>query len=235
MQQKLVQFTNLGRIDYQKAWDLQQRVFDDIIANKSRHRKSNASGIAISNHHLFFCEHPHTYTLGKSGKQEHLLIDAERLKDLGAHFFPINRGGDITYHGPGQLVGYPILDLEHFSTDIHLYLRNLEEAIILTLGDFGIQAGRSKGETGVWLDAETPNARKICAMGIRASRWVTMHGFAFNINTDLRFFDYIVPCGIKDKAVTSLERELGEPQDFNEVSALVKKHLGEIFGFSYKN
>jgi lipoyl(octanoyl) transferase len=229
----VVFFEDLGFIDYQEAWDYQQGIFDGILSLKSSHRKSGLSGLAPSAHRMLFCQHPHTYTLGKSGKLEHLLINQQVLEDLGAKFFPINRGGDITYHGPGQLVGYPILDLEHFSTDIHLYLRNLEEAIILTLDHYGIKAGRSNGETGVWIDPNTSASRKICAMGIRASRWVTMHGFAFNVNTDLQFFDYIVPCGIQDKSVTSMHRELNRVLDFSEVADLVKQNLAKVFDYQY--
>jgi lipoyl(octanoyl) transferase len=228
-----VVFRNLGLIDYKTAWDLQQAVFDNLLLGKSEHRRANTPGLAPSQHQLFFCEHPHTYTLGKNGNTNNLLASPEFLARIGAQFFPINRGGDITYHGPGQLVGYPILDLDHFFTDIHKYLRFLEEAIILTLADYGLYGTRSKGETGVWLDAGSSRARKICAMGIKASRWVTMHGFAFNINTDLNYFNHIVPCGIADKAVTSLAAELGAPQDFEAVSEKVKTHLAALFGFGY--
>lgn len=230
---KSVFFQDLGLIDYQAAWDLQQQVFDEILASKAAHRKANLPGLSNSNHHLFFCEHPHTYTLGKNGNANNLLASKEFLGRIGAQFYPINRGGDITYHGPGQLVGYPILDLDHFFTDIHKYLRLLEEAIILTLADFGLMATRSKGETGVWLDVGTPKARKICAMGIKASRWVTMHGFAFNINTNLDYFNHIVPCGIADKTVTSLQAELGAPQDFAFVSDKVRTYLAQLFDFHY--
>lgn len=226
-------FKYLGSTAYQDAWDLQQQVFDGIVANKSLHRKQNAPGLAPSHHHLFFCEHPHTYTLGKNGNANNLLAAPEFLAKIGAQFFPINRGGDITYHGPGQLVGYPILDLDHFFTDIHKYLRFLETAVINTLADYGIAGTRSAGETGVWLDVGTPQARKICAMGIKASRWVTMHGFAFNINTDLNYFNHIVPCGIADKSVTSLAAELGAPQDFEAVAENLKGQLAALFGFIY--
>jgi lipoyl(octanoyl) transferase len=178
---------------------------------------------------LLFVEHPHVYTMGKSGDLGNLLADDERLKAINAEFFRTNRGGDITYHGPGQLVGYPILDLDEYFTDIHRYLRTLEEVIIATLADYGLKGDRSPGETGVWLDVGSPFARKICAMGVRASRWVTMHGWAFNLNTDLRYFEYIIPCGIKDKAVTSLQRELGRPVDESEVKALVAGHFARLF------
>ena len=179
---------------------------------------------------LLFVEHPHVYTLGKSGNLENLLANEEQLKAIQAEFYPINRGGDITYHGPGQLVGYPILDLDHYFTDIHRYLRTLEEVIILVLAEYGLHAERSPGETGVWLDVGTPFARKICAMGVRASRWVTMHGWAFNVNTDLRYFEYIIPCGITDKSVTSLDRELKRSISMDEVKEKVKRHFESQFG-----
>ncbi len=183
---------------------------------------------------IYFVEHPHVYTLGKSGKPEHLLLDEKGLKAKNATFYKINRGGDITYHGFGQIVGYPILDLDNFFTDIHKYLRLLEEAIILTLADYGIEAGRIEGLTGVWLDHEKQeNPRKICAMGVKMSRWVTMHGFAFNVNTDLAYFQNIVPCGITDKAVTSLEKELGKPQNIREVEAKLLNHLANLFGMEF--
>ncbi|MCH8555272.1 MAG: lipoyl(octanoyl) transferase LipB [Schleiferiaceae bacterium] len=233
MLNKNVQFEELGLVDYQKAWDYQKVLFEAAIAAKFAHRKAGGEGPANTTHHLLFCQHPHVYTLGKSGKKEHLLLDETALEKIGATFYPINRGGDITYHGPGQLVGYPILDLDHFFTDIHRYLRLLEEAIILTLNDYGISSGRSKGETGVWLDVGTPNARKICAMGIRASRWVTMHGFAFNIAPQMDYFSYIVPCGIADKEVTSMAQELGYAPDFAEVSQKVKQYLAQLFEFTY--
>ena len=179
---------------------------------------------------LLFVEHPHVYTLGKSGNMENLLANEEQLKAIQAEFYPINRGGDITYHGPGQLVGYPILDLDHYFTDIHRYLRTLEEVIILVLAEYGLHAERSPGETGVWLDVGTPFARKICALGVRASRWVTMHGWAFNVNTDLRYFEYIIPCGITDKSVTSLDRELKRSVSMDEVKEKVKRHFEAQFG-----
>jgi lipoyl(octanoyl) transferase len=179
---------------------------------------------------LLFVEHPHVYTLGKSGNLENLLANEEQLKAIQAEFYPINRGGDITYHGPGQLVGYPILDLDHYFTDIHRYLRTLEEVIILVLAEYGLHAERSPGETGVWLDVGTPFARKICALGVRASRWVTMHGWAFNVNTDLRYFEYIIPCGITDKSVTSLDRELKRAVSMDEVKEKVKRHFEAQFG-----
>ena len=198
---KHVAIQDLGLKDYKQTWDYQEKLFQDILDIKIKNRRENA-GLSTPNY-LLFVEHPHVYTLGKSGDKSNLLATEEELKSKGAQFYHINRGGDITYHGPGQIVGYPILDLDNFFTDIHKYLRLLEEMIILTLADFGIQGERSPGETGVWLDVGTPLARKICAMGVRSSRWVTMHGFAFNINTDLSYFDHMIPCGIRDKAVTS--------------------------------
>jgi len=222
-------FRDLGLIGYKEAWDLQEQLHKEIVDQKLLKRSAPDSVLETSNY-LLFCEHPHVYTLGKSGKEKHLLIGDEELKNESAEYFQINRGGDITYHGPGQLVGYPILDLENFFTDIHKYLRYLEEAIILTLKEYGIDAGRIKGLTGVWLDGEDPvRARKIAAFGVRCSRWITMHGFAFNVNTDLSYFGNIVPCGIQDKAVTSLEKELGRKIEMEEVKVKVKKHLADLF------
>ena len=203
---KKVNFQDLGLIDYKKCWDYQEKLFAEILAIKSSNRKEEKTN--KTNNYLLFCEHPHVYTLGKSGDEKNLLVNEEYLKSRGATFYKINRGGDITYHGPGQIVGYPILDLDNFFTDIHKYLRFLEEVIILTLDEYGIVATRSDGETGVWIDAGTPFARKICAMGVRASRWVTMHGFALNVNANLGYFDNIIPCGIRGKGVTSLNVEL---------------------------
>jgi lipoyl(octanoyl) transferase len=225
---KNVNFQDLGLKDYKECWDYQETLFDDIIQTKIKNRRQDLS--LKTNNHLLFVEHPHVYTLGKSGDISNLLLNEEQLKGKGATYYKINRGGDITYHGPGQIVGYPILDLENFFTDIHRYLRTLEEVIILTLKDYGLDAERSKGETGVWLDVGTPFARKICAMGVRASRWVTMHGFAFNVNVDLGYFDNIIPCGIKDKAVTSLNVELGQTKvDEDEVKAKLKSHFQNCF------
>lgn len=224
-----VYFEDLGVMKYKEAWDYQEEIFDAIVAQKSANRKLPEEEQTPTKDRLLFVHHPHVYTLGKSGKVEHLLINEERMAEEGIDWFKINRGGDITYHGPGQLVGYPIFDLDEHFTDIHKYLRFLEEAIILTMADYGLKGERSDGETGVWLDVGTPMARKICAMGVRASRWVTMHGFAFNINADMKYFSYIVPCGITDKAVTSLDIELGYVPDMDEVKARVKKHLEEIF------
>lgn len=224
---KGTKFIDWGLIDYQEAWDKQELLFNDTVAVKTKNRTEN-TGIATSNY-LVFCEHPHVYTLGKSGHPENLLLDEQALEEKQATYYKINRGGDITYHGPGQIVGYPILDLDNFFTDIHLYLRTLEEAVILTLADYGISAGRYEGYTGVWLDADNDRARKICAMGVRCSRWVTMHGFAFNVNTDLNYFKNIVPCGIDDKDVTSMERELGYTLDMEEVKMKLKKHIAILF------
>jgi len=223
-----VQFIDWGLTDYQEAWDKQEALLNGTVAVKTKNRVEN-SKLPTPNY-LVFCEHPHVYTLGKSGHPENLLLDEEGLKAKNATYYKINRGGDITYHGPGQIVGYPILDLENFFTDIHLYLRTLEEAVILTLKDYGIEAGRYPGYTGVWLDADNDKARKICAMGVRCSRWVTMHGFAFNVNVDLDYFKNIVPCGIDDKAVTSLQQELGYKLDLDEVKTKLKKHIAQLFG-----
>ena len=228
MQNKEVLFEDWGLVDYQIAWDKQEDIFSSIVKRKILNRDSEDK--LPTNNHLIFVEHPHVYTLGKSGKVENLLLDAEGLKDKRASYYKINRGGDITYHGPGQIVGYPILDLDNFFTDIHLYLRTLEEAVILTLAHYGISAGRYPGFTGVWLDADNERARKICAMGVRCSRWVTMHGFAFNVNTDLNYFKNIVPCGIDDKDVTSLGRELGHKVDIGEVKGILKKNISALFG-----
>lgn len=230
---KKVQFIDLGIIDYKEAWDYQTKLFDEIVDLKISNRKLPEEQQEVTPNHLIFCEHPHVYTLGKSGSEEHLLIDDEGLKSKQATYYRINRGGDITYHGPGQIVGYPILDLDNFFTDIHKYLRLLEEAIIQTLAAYGIAAGRIDGLTGVWLDHEQQvNPRKICAMGVKSSRWVTMHGFAFNVTTDLDYFGNIVPCGIEDKAVTSLERELGRSPDIEEVKAVLKMKLANLFEMS---
>jgi lipoyl(octanoyl) transferase len=227
---KKVRFQDLGLIDYKEAWDYQESLFSKIIDIKVQNRKLDSEKQKTTPNYLLFCQHPHVYTLGKSGSETNLLINEEALKSRGATYYKINRGGDITYHGPGQLVGYPILDLDNFFTDIHKYMRLLEESIILTLQDYGINAGRINGLTGVWLDHERlVNPRKICAMGVKTSRWVTMHGFAFNINSDLSYFNNIVPCGIPDKAVTSIEKELGEKQDFDAVAEKVKNHLVSLF------
>lgn len=226
---KKVIVKDLGLVDYKEAWDYQENIFQEILNIKSANRKDEANSQPTPNYFLFV-EHPHVYTLGKSGHMENLLLSEEQLKAKGATFYKINRGGDITYHGPGQIVGYPIFDLENFFTDIHKYLRFLEEAIILTLAEYGLKGMRSEGETGVWLDVGTPFARKICAMGVRASRWVTMHGFALNVNSDLGYFDNIIPCGIRGKAVASLNVELGvENIDEEEVKVKILKYLKQLF------
>ena len=224
---KKVGFQDLGLIDYRKCWDYQEELFAEILAVKSANRKENKTD--ITQNHLLFCEHPHVYTLGKSGDEKNLLVNEDYLKSRGATFHKINRGGDITYHGPGQIVGYPILDLDNFFTDIHKYLRFLEEAIILTLKEYGLESERSPGETGVWFDVGTPKARKICALGVKSSRWVTMHGFAFNINADLSYFGNIVPCGITDISVTSLQIELEKEMGMEEVKNKLKVHLIDLF------
>jgi len=219
---------NLGSKDYKETWDYQELIFKAIVDVKIRNKQEAAK--METNNYLLFVEHPHVYTLGKSGDVANLLLSRDQLAAKGATFYKINRGGDITYHGPGQIVGYPILDLENFFTDIHKYLRFLEEVIILTLADYAIDATRSEGETGVWLDAGTPFARKICAMGVRASRWVTMHGFALNVNADLGYFDHIIPCGIRGKAVTSLQVELGvDKVNIGEVRDKIVRHFLEQF------
>jgi lipoyl(octanoyl) transferase len=228
MKNKKVTFEDWGLLDYQQAWNRQEKVFSDTVAIKINNR-NHPDEEELTPNKLIFVEHPHVYTLGKSGKPENLLLDEKGLKEKQATYYKINRGGDITYHGPGQTVGYPILDLDNFFTDIHLYLRTLEEAIILTLKDFGIEAGRYPGYTGVWLDADNDKARKICAMGVRCSRWVTMHGFAFNVNTDLDYFKNIVPCGIDDKDVTSMQKELGEKVDMEKVKEILKHHISVLF------
>ncbi len=223
-----VSIEDLGFKDYKETWEYQEFLFGQILDIKSKNRKMNSS--ESTPNYFLFVEHPHVYTLGKSGHIDNLLISEEKLGEIGAKFYKINRGGDITYHGPGQIVGYPILDLENFFTDVHKYLRLLEEMVILTLTEFGLKAERSNGETGVWLDVGTPFARKICAMGVRASRWVTMHGFALNVNSDLGYFDNMIPCGIKDKAVTSLNVELGVSQiPMAEVKEKLLKHFLELF------
>ena len=225
-----IHFRDLGLIDYAAAWDLQTRLFKETIDRKIANRSLPKNEQLLTEDHLLFCEHNHVYTLGKSGKQSHLLLNEQGLRERGVQFFPIDRGGDITYHGPGQIVGYPIFDLDHHFTDIHRYLRTLEEAIIGTLEAYGIKAGRIEGLTGVWLDWADPlKARKICAFGIRASRWVTMHGFAFNVNTDLSYFQNIVPCGITDKGVTSMAAELGSVVDIEEVKKRLRLEIADLF------
>ncbi|MDO6745372.1 lipoyl(octanoyl) transferase LipB [Tenacibaculum soleae] len=224
---KKITVSDLGQKDYKETWDYQTQLLDTIVSLK-REKRNSAQEIVTPNHFLFV-EHPHVYTLGKSGDMSNLLLNEEKLKEKKANFYKINRGGDITYHGPGQIVGYPILDLENFFTDIHKYLRLLEEAIILTIAEYGLKGERSDGETGVWLDVGTPFARKICAMGIRASRWVTMHGFALNVNVNLGYFDNIIPCGIRGKAVTSMEVELGKKVSEEEIKQKILKHFKDLF------
>ena len=215
-------------MDYKEAWDYQQNLFDEIVEIKKQNRKNNTD-LKTPNYFLFV-EHPHVYTLGKSGNQSNLLIDKAQLKDKKASFYKINRGGDITYHGPGQIVGYPILDLENFFTDIHKYLRFLEESVIMTLDNFGIQAERNDGKTGVWLDVNTPFPKKICAMGVRASRWVTMHGFALNVNVELDYFNNIIPCGLTDNIVTSMNNELNKSEiNIDEVKVVLKNSFSSTF------
>ena len=226
-----VTLQDLGLKDYKETWDYQEKLFKGIIDIKIDNRKKDTTNKTPN--YFVFVEHPHVYTLGKSGDLSNLLLNEAQLEQKGATFYKINRGGDITYHGPGQIVGYPILDLDNFFTDIHKYLRFLEEVIIKTLAEYRITASRSEGETGVWLDVGTPFARKICAMGVRTSRWVTMHGFALNANTNLGYFDNIIPCGIKGKAVTSMEAELGKKVDLDEVKTKILKHFTELFNVEF--
>jgi lipoyl(octanoyl) transferase len=224
---KKVKFSDWGLVDYQEAWNRQELILNETVAIKTNNRTFGTA--EETPNFLVFCEHPHVYTLGKSGHPENLLLDEKGLEEKEATYYKVNRGGDITYHGPGQLLGYPILDLDNFFTDIHLYLRTLEEAVILTLGDYGIPAGRYPGYTGVWLDADNERARKICAMGVRCSRWVTMHGFALNVNSNLDYFKNIIPCGIDDKDVTSMQHELGHELKLSEVKDVLKKHIADLF------
>lgn len=235
MSRPLVTFIDLGLNDYKKTWDYQTELFDENIAIKIANRKEeDSSHHRITTNYLIFCEHPHVYTLGKSGSEANLLVNEAILKQQEAQYYKINRGGDITYHGPGQLVAYPIFDLEsYFFTDIHKYMRALEEAIILTVGEYGLKAGRVDGLTGVWLDGDTNNARKICAMGVKSSRWVTMHGLALNVDTDMSYFNNIVPCGIEDKSVTSLSKELGRKVSMDEVKEKLKINLANVFDYDY--
>lgn len=223
-------FTDLGLIDYKEAWDYQASLFDKILGVKSSNRNLDTSGQQITNNYLLFCEHPHVYTLGKSGNEKNLLLNENQLAEVQASYYHINRGGDITYHGPGQLVLYPVIDLENFFTDIHRYMRLLEEGVILTCEEFGIRAGRIKGLTGAWIDFEDEaKARKICALGVKTSRWVTMHGLALNVNTNLEYFKHIIPCGIEDKPVTSLAKELGVTIKMEEVKSKLKIHIANQF------
>lgn len=226
-----VQLLDLGLIDYKKAWDLQETLFNISIQDKIKIRNGEEN-ISIKNY-ILFCEHEHVFTLGKSGSIANLLLDEAGLEKEHATYYKINRGGDITYHGPGQIVVYPIFDLDQFFTDIHKYMRFLEEAVIQTLQEFGIEAGRVPGLTGVWIEGETERARKICAMGVKSSRWVTMHGIGFNVNSDLSYFSHIIPCGIDDKAVTSMQQELGKPLSMSEVTKVLKQKLADQFRFKY--
>ncbi|MGB1453262.1 MAG: lipoyl(octanoyl) transferase LipB [Crocinitomicaceae bacterium] len=228
-----VTIINLGLVDYKKAWDIQEKYFKQAIDRKIAIR--NGENLPPPSNYLILCEHPNVYTIGKSGKEENLLLSSEEVKSKEASFYKINRGGDITYHGPGQLVVYPILDLDQFFTDIHKYMRFLEQAVINTLLKFGIQSSRIDGMTGVWIDSALPSARKICAMGVKSSRWVTMHGIGFNINTNLDFFSHIVPCGIDDKAVTSMQKELGIEVDMQEVENIIIEEFKSLFGFQIKH
>ena len=229
---KQIKFIDLGTMDYKEAWDFQQNLFDEIVRIKKENRKNNTN-LKTPNYFLFV-EHPHVYTLGKSGNYSNLLIDENQLKNKNASFYKINRGGDITYHGPGQIVGYPILDLENFFTDIHMYLRFLEQTVIDSLDYFGIEAGRNQGKTGVWIDIDTPFPKKICAMGVRASRWVTMHGFALNVNVDLDYFNNIIPCGLTDNVVTSVNKELNQSEaDITEIKNVLKSCFSETFNSEF--
>jgi lipoyl(octanoyl) transferase len=225
MKNKNVEYINLGLVDYKQAWDFQEELFKKIVDVKVNNRNNQTE--EVTPNYIIFCQHPHVYTLGKSGKLENLLLDEHGLDGKEATFYKINRGGDITYHGPGQLVVYPILDLDNFFTDIHKYMRFLEEAVIKTCADYGVEAGRIDGLTGVWIDDGNP--RKLCAMGVKSSRWVTMHGLALNVNTDLNYFGNIVPCGIDDKAVSSLQKELNRELEISEVAEKLRGHLAELF------
>ena len=232
MMNRQIKFIDLGTMDYKEAWDFQQNLFDEIVEIKRKNRKNNTN-LKTPNYFLFV-EHPHVYTLGKSGNHSNLLIDENQLKNKNASFYKINRGGDITYHGPGQIVGYPILDLENFFTDIHKYLRFLEQTVIETLDNFGIKGDRNDGKTGVWIDINTPFPKKICAMGVRASRWVTMHGFALNVNVDLDYFNNIIPCGLTDNVVTSINKELNQTEtDIIEIKNVLKSCFSETFNSEF--
>mgnify|MGYP001380162185 FL=1 len=229
---KQVDFIDLGRIDYKKCWKHQDILFSEILQTKSKNRKEDLT--LPTKNHFIFCEHNHVYTIGKSGDQNNLLVSQNYLRSKNAEYYVTNRGGDITYHGPGQIIGYPILDLDNFFSDINRYLRLLEEVIILTLDDYGVLGERSKGETGVWINVGGGKSRKICAIGVKTSRWVTMHGFAFNVNTDLSYFDNIIPCGISNKSVTSLEKEINKTLCMNEVKTKIKNHFINIFKIAEK-
>jgi len=232
MNQPEVELEDLGLIDYKQCWDYQTKLFDASVKLKIKNRKFPENRVSTKNH-LIFCEHPHVYTLGKSGDLKNLLIDGPKRKEKNISFYKINRGGDITYHGPGQLVVYPILDLDYFFSDIHKYLRLLEESVILTLADYGVTGQRLDGFTGVWVDAEKETPRKICAIGVKCSRWVTMHGIGFNINSNLDYFKHIVPCGIEDKSVTSLQKEINQKIDMKELKLRFKKNFKILFGINW--
>jgi len=230
---KRTRYINLGLIDYQDAWNYQTSLFEQVLGIKSGNRSLPENQQHLTENFLLFCQHPHVYTLGKSGKEDNLLVKTDQLKGIGATYYHINRGGDITYHGPGQIVGYPIIDLENFFTDIHRYMRFLEEAVIQTIAEFGVSSGRIPGLTGVWINHDNGKpARKICALGVKTSRWVTMHGFALNVNTDLNYFSHIVPCGINDKEVTSLQKELGSEVDLKVVEEILKDKIAGMFGMN---
>lgn len=230
VQNKQVLFKDLGLIDYKEAWDYQETLFSSVIEQKMQNRTVGEDQHKATMNYLLFCEHPHVYTLGKNGSENNLLVNTLQLSEKKASYYKINRGGDITYHGPGQIVGYPILDLDNFSPDIHRYVALLEEAVMLTIQEYGLHGERLKGASGVWIDPEVPGkARKICAIGIRSSRWVTMHGFAFNVNSDLSYFDLINPCGFTDKKATSMQAELGRQVDMDDVKSKLKNHLSQLF------
>jgi lipoyl(octanoyl) transferase len=234
MSNRYTTYKDLGLIDYKKAWDYQLELFNETISRKAKNYDLAVNEQQTTYNYLLFCEHPHVYTLGKSGSDANLLIDFIKLKNINAEYYKIERGGDITYHGPGQIVGYPILDLDNFGMGVKEYIYNLEESIILTLAEYNINAGRLGGATGVWLDTNDKlKARKICAIGVRTSRFTTMHGFAFNVNTDLQYFSYINPCGFTDKSVTSMEKELGSKQDFEKVKLRLKNNIRKIFDFQF--
>ena len=229
-----VHFRDLGRIAYKEAWDLQKELLQVTIDRKAANRELSEGQQLRTEDHLLFCEHPPVYTLGKSGSRENVLISDEEMDKRGIAYHHIDRGGDITHHGPGQLVAYPVIDLEHYFTDIGRYLRTLEEVVIRTLSEYGLEGERSEGATGVWLDTDEPQkARKVCAMGVKCSRWVTMHGIALNVNNDLSYFDHIVPCGIPDKGVTSLREELGGAVPMDEVKGILRRHFAERFGMEF--
>ncbi|MFZ4704888.1 MAG: lipoyl(octanoyl) transferase LipB [Bacteroidales bacterium] len=230
-----VSFEDIGLIPYQQAWDYQEMLLDKIVKQKLKNEKLPEDEQKVTDNWLLFCEHPHVYTLGKSGSEENLLADALQMQAKKVEFIHTNRGGDITYHGPGQIVGYPVLNLIYFASGIRQYIEKLEESIILTLNEFGLSGERLDGATGVWLDTKTPGKiRKICAIGVRTSHWITMHGFAFNVNTDLSYFSMINPCGFTDKSVTSLEKELGGKQDMEKVKMLLKEKIADVFGMEFE-